>query len=206
MAKMSFLERWLVNSRFRARLAPNEINALLRWTRLPADATVLDMGCGPGVSTALLAEKGRPRLVAAFDFDAAMVERARRRLRGDPRVGLLVADAARMPFPDGLFDAVFVLGVVHHIPEWRTALREVARVLKAGGRFGFAEPSRRHLRLVYCLLPHDRESMFSVEEWRSALADAGLRIEGEMHELPLWDICGVAAKFAGDEPSPAPTE
>jgi len=206
MAKMSFLERWLVNSRFRARLAPNEINALLRWTRLPAGATVLDMGCGPGVATALLAEKGRPRLVAAFDFDAAMVERARRRLRGDPRVGLLVADAARMPFPDGLFDAVFVLGVVHHIPEWRTALREVARVLKVGGRFGFAEPSRRHLRLVYCLLPHARESMFSVEEWRSALADAGLRIEGEMHELPLWDICGVAAKSAGDQPSPAPTE
>jgi ubiquinone/menaquinone biosynthesis C-methylase UbiE len=206
MAKMSFLERWLVNSRFRARLAPNEINALLRWTRLPAGATVLDMGCGPGVSTALLAEKARPRLVVAFDFDAAMVERARQRLRGDPRVGLLVADAARMPFPDGLFDAVFVLGVVHHIPEWRTALREVARVLKAGGRFGFAEPSRRHLMLVYRLLPHARESMFSVEEWRSALAEAGLRIEGEMHKLPLWDICGVAAKLAGDEPSPAPTE
>jgi ubiquinone/menaquinone biosynthesis C-methylase UbiE len=206
MAKMSFLERWLVNSRFRARLAPNEISALLRWTRLPADATVLDMGCGPGVSTALLAEKGRPRLVAAFDFDASMVERARQRLRGDPRVGLLVADAARMPFPDGLFDAVFVLGVVHHIPEWRTALREVARVLKAGGRFGFAEPSRRHLMRVYRLLPHARESMFSVEEWRSALADAGLRIEGEMHELPLWDICGVAAKFASGEPSPAPIE
>ena len=203
---MSFLERWLVNSRFRARLAPNEINALLRWTRLPAGATVLDMGCGPGVATALLAEKGRPRLAAAFDFDAGMVERARQRLRGDPRVGLLVADAARMPFPDGLFDAVFVLGVVHHIPEWRMALREVARVLKVGGRFGFAEPSRRHLMLVYRLLPHARESMFSVEEWCSALADAGLRIEGEMHELPLWDICGVAAKLPGGEPSSALTE
>jgi len=203
---MPFIERWLVNSWFRARLAPNEVNALLRWTRLPADAAVLDMGCGPGVSTVLFAEKARPRLLAAFDFDAGMVKRARRRLHGDPRVGLFVADAARMPFPDGLFDAVFVLGVVHHVPEWRVSLREVARVLRPGGRLGFAEPSRQALRLVYRLLPHDRESMFSVEEWRSALADVGLRIEGDLHSLPLWDICGVATKRDTAKPPSASTE
>ena len=206
MAKMPFIERWLVNSWFRARLAPNEVNALLRWTRLPADAAVLDVGCGPGVSTVLFAEKARPRLLAAFDFDAGMVKRARRRLRGAPRVGLFVADAARMPFPDGLFDAVFVLGVIHHVPEWRTALREVARVLKPSGRLGFAEPSRRALRLVYRLLPHDRDSMFSVDEWRSALADVGLRIEEEMHKLPLWDICGAATRLHCAELPSAPTK
>jgi len=192
MAGMTFLERWLVSSPFRAYLARGEIDALLRWANLPEDAAVLDMGNGPGIVTARLAGKARLRLLAAFDFDAAMVERSRRRLRGVAPVRLLVGDAARMPFRDGAFDAVFDLGVVHHVPDWRQALAETARVLKPGGRFAFAEPSRGRLMRMYRLLPHARESMFDVDEWRSALADAGLRIEGELRRLPLWDICGVA--------------
>ena len=39
--------------------------------------------------------------------------------------------------------------------------------------------------------------MFDAEEWRATLADAGLHIEGDMQKLPLWDICGVAAKPSG---------
>jgi hypothetical protein len=66
-------------------------------------------------------------------------------------------------------------------------------VLKGGGRFWFAEPSRGRLsRGLYRMLPHAVESMFDAEEWRTTLADAGLRIEGDMRKLPLWDICGVA--------------
>jgi len=38
--------------------------------------------------------------------------------------------------------------------------------------------------------------MFDVEEWRSALAEAGLQVEGPLRRLPLWDICGLAMKQA----------
>ncbi|OGO51117.1 MAG: hypothetical protein A2148_07130 [Chloroflexi bacterium RBG_16_68_14] len=197
MSDMSALERWLVTSPFRAWLQRGEVRAFLRWASLPSGACVLDMGCGPGVSTALIRELLRPRCLSAFDIDPSMVELARRRLARlglDDGVDLRVADATKMPYEDGLFDAVFESGVVHHVPDWRAALREVGRVLKPGGRFCFAEPSRGRLRGLFRILPHSVESMFDADEWRAALADAGLQAEETPRRLPLWDICGVATK------------
>ena len=200
MARMSILERWLVKSPFRAWLQRGEVRAFLRWAALPPGACALDMGCGPGVSTALILDTLRPRCLAAFDFDPSMVQLASQRLthrRHDQHLHLAVADATHMPYGDGLFDAVFESGVVHHIPDWRAALREVGRLLKPGGRFCFAEPSRARLRRgLYRILPHAVESTFDAHEWRSALAAASLQVEGPPRRLPLWDICGVATKGA----------
>ena len=201
MARMSFFERWLVNSPFRAWLQRREVDAFARWTGLAPGAAFLDLGCGPGAASALIWERMQPNILAAFDFDPAMVKLARRRLQrrgAHTNVRLLVADATHMPFPDASFDAVFESGVVHHIPDWQAALREVARVLGDGGRFWFAEPSRGRLsRGLYRMLPHAVESMFDAEEWRTTLADVGLHVEGDLQKLPLWDICGVAAKPKG---------
>ena len=200
MARMSFFERWLVNSPFRARLQRGEVDAFIRWARPTAGDAVLDMGCGPGSGSALIWERLRPRLVAAFDFDPAMVALAERRLRRrgiDANVRLLVADATHMPFADSSFDAAFESGVLHHVPDWQAALREVGRVLKGGGRLWFAEPSKGRLtRGLYRFLPHAVESTFDVEEWRAALSEAGLQVEEPLRRLPLWDICGVATKRA----------
>lgn len=198
---MSPVERWLVTSPFRGWLQRGEIAAFVRWGQLDSSSCVLDMGCGPGFSTSLIREKLDLQYLAAFDFDPAMVDRTRRHLarrRLDEGVDLRVADATQMPYEDGLFDAVFESGVVHHIPDWKAALREVSRVLKPGGRFCFAEPSRGRLRRgLYRILPHAVESMFDANAWKSALAEVGLVMEEPPRRLPLWDICGVATKHEG---------
>jgi ubiquinone/menaquinone biosynthesis C-methylase UbiE len=200
MARMSTLERWLIKSPFRAWLHRREVRAFARWAPLPPGASILDMGCASGVSTALILDTLRPQRLAAFDFDPSMVELARRRLARhthEQSLELTVADATCMPYGDSLFDAVLESGVVHHVPDWRGALREVGRVLKPSGRFCFAEPSRGRLRRgLYWMLPHSAESMFDPNEWRSALTDAGLQLEEPLRRLPLWDICGVATKGA----------
>ena len=201
MAEMSALERWLVNSPFRAWLQRREVRTFLRWAKLSPDACVLDMGCGRGVSTSLIIEQLNPRCLSAFDFDPSMVDLARRRLARrlqDDSLDLRVADATEMPYEDGLFDAVFESGVVHHVPDWKASLREVGRVLKPGGRFCFAEPSRKKVRGFYRILPHAIESTFDPGEWQAALAEAGLRVEGPLRSMPLWDICGIATKNAGE--------
>ena len=70
---------------------------------------------------------GRP----AVDHDAL-------RARGVGEDAFLVAIHAA----DDTYDAVFDFGIIHHIPRWREALDEVARVLKPGGRFFFEEVLR----------------------------------------------------------------
>ena len=96
---------------------------------------VLEIGCGRGAGARLLLEEFRPATLHAFDLDYRMIRLARKYLRGEPRdrIGLYVGDAQRLPYRDGVLDAVFGFGVLHHVPDWRGSLKEIARVLKPGG-------------------------------------------------------------------------
>jgi SAM-dependent methyltransferase len=87
---------------------------------------VLDLGCGAGWSAAVLAEGGAE--VVGLDLDITGVAAAATRA---PRV--LVADAARTPFPNETFDAVFCSNVVEHTPDPRALITEIERVLRPEG-------------------------------------------------------------------------
>jgi len=197
---MSLQERLSVNNPVRDWFMRGEMAAFRRLADLPAGATVLDMGCGRGTSVRLILEMFRPARLAAFDIDAAAIEQARRRLApllGDT-VDLRVADATRLPFGDAEFDAALELGMLHHIPDWRAALRETARVLKPGGVLYFAEPSHGRIhRGMYCLMGHPRDAGFTADELRPALVEGGFRPDECFHRTPLWDLVGVARRAGG---------
>jgi ubiquinone/menaquinone biosynthesis C-methylase UbiE len=89
----------------------------------------LEVGVGTGVVAKALRERGRD--VVGIDLSPAMLRRARQRL--GPRVA--VADATRLPFPDGAFTDALAVWVMHAVADPAAALREVARVLRPGGRF-----------------------------------------------------------------------
>ncbi|MBQ6640280.1 MAG: methyltransferase domain-containing protein [Saccharopolyspora sp.] len=103
-------------------------------TRLPEGTRVLDVGCGPGNITGKLGRVvGPDGLALGVDISAAMLERAVQ-AEDAPQVGFLRADACRLPFHDGSFDAVTSIAAVHNTPEPLTALSELARVLAPGAR------------------------------------------------------------------------
>ena len=98
---------------------------------LPSDARrVLDVGAGIGN----LGE-ATSAFVVGIDLSWELLRRARRRL---PQV--VRADAARLPFADGAFDAVFVRGTLHHLVTHDRPLAEMARVLRPGGVAVFSDP------------------------------------------------------------------
>jgi ubiquinone/menaquinone biosynthesis C-methylase UbiE len=97
---------------------------------------VLDVGCGPGECVACELDVFGAARVTAIDIDPAMVARAHRRLAGyGNRASVVTGDVTNLLHLDGQFDAVFNFAVLHHVPDWRTATREIARVLPPGGRF-----------------------------------------------------------------------
>ena len=100
----------------------------------PGARLVLDLGCGPGNSTAhLRASIGRGAI--GGDYAMPMLRRARR--RGVP---LAAMDAGALPVRSGSLDAVTFHSVLYLLPDRAAALREVFRVLRPGGRAVLLEP------------------------------------------------------------------
>lgn len=104
--------------------------ALLDAAGVPADATVLDVGCGIGHSFTELA----PRPTIGVDLDAGA-------LAGQDRE-THVADMRALPFADGSFDALVAIQSIEHVPDADRALAEFARVLRPGGTAVLVTPNR----------------------------------------------------------------
>ncbi|MCI4340098.1 MAG: class I SAM-dependent methyltransferase [Thermoplasmata archaeon] len=150
---MNFFLRWLINRRNVARSA-RLLGTIAPHLTLSETSRTLELGAGLGGLSALVFDRYRPQRVVVTDFDANQLEVARRfltdRYRGLPDgFELATADALALAFPDASFDAVFAMGVLHHVearhfdfvrrPE---ALREIRRVLAPGGSLVYTEFSR----------------------------------------------------------------
>jgi len=98
---------------------------------------VLDVGCGTADYTRPFARRTAATVVAV-DVTPPLLSRARASVPAN--VGLAAADVEALPFPSAVFDAVVGNAVLHHLRLER-AVPELARVLKPGGRFCFAEPN-----------------------------------------------------------------
>ncbi len=152
---------------------------------LPADARVLDVGCGDGQLSALLAER-RPDL---------SIEGVDVLVRPDARIPVRAFDGSRLPFEDRSFDAVMAIDVLHHADDPTALLSELARVardclvIKDHRRQGLGAESTLRLmdwvgnRAHGVSLPYH---YLSPEQWRDAFERLGLRVDDERRELRLY--------------------
>jgi demethylmenaquinone methyltransferase/2-methoxy-6-polyprenyl-1,4-benzoquinol methylase len=115
---------------------------------LPDDAVVLDLACGTGDFSRLVAAARPCAHRVACDLTLEMLDRVR-------RAGVheaVCADAMRLPFPDSAFDAVFVGYGLRNFPSLARALAEIRRVTRPGGTLvslDFFLPVNRLLRPLY---------------------------------------------------------
>lgn len=104
-------------------------------------ARILEIGPGTGYYTEALAEWLGSGQLEILDIQREMLEHTMRRVRarGLTNVASRQADATDLPHAEGSFDAVLLVTVFGEIPDGDTALREVHRVLKPGGRLIIGE-------------------------------------------------------------------
>ena len=168
---------------------------LLRAAGIGAGDRVLDLGSGPGDGSAILAGAGAT--VTGVDFSRPMVEVARRRY---PALVFREADAEELPMDGETFEASVANCVVHHLARPVVVFKEVARVLKRGGRFAFtvwgAPEEQTSFGVFFAAVQahHTIEALpqgplFGVTDraiYETMLAEAGLgRLQLSRHDL-VW--------------------
>jgi demethylmenaquinone methyltransferase / 2-methoxy-6-polyprenyl-1,4-benzoquinol methylase len=174
-----------------------------RWKRtgveqatLPDNPVILDLAAGTGDFSALVVERRPGARAVAVDLTERML-----RLAGHRGIRHKVcADAARLPFPDGTFDCVFVGYGLRNFGNLRTALREIGRVTRPGGllvSLDFFQPANRALRSLYLAylyaqgafwgivlhgrartytyIPHSLRFFVSIDEFSTLLRGVGYR-------------------------------
>ncbi|MBI3244249.1 MAG: class I SAM-dependent methyltransferase [Chloroflexi bacterium] len=90
-------------------------------------ASVLDVGCGDGRVSRVLPERGN---YVGLDFSARLIGRA-----ASEKLPFVLADVSdSLPIATGAFPTLICFAVLHHLPERESFVRELARVVKPGGR------------------------------------------------------------------------
>jgi SAM-dependent methyltransferase len=109
-----------------------------------AGKQVLDVGCGDGVLAVHLAEAGG--IVTGLDAKPGMLAAARQRSNTSGAAAAFVeGDAQSLPFANGSFDVVMAVTVLCFVADAERAVREMARVLRPGGRLVLGELGRASL-------------------------------------------------------------
>ena len=143
---------------------------------------VLEIGCGSGYGAHLIGLL-RPRSYVGVDIMAEQIELARAKY---PQFRFLEQDAkALIQFSNESLDAVIIFGVLHHIPNWRSVLDEVGRVLKRGGSLHLEEPRVSDLKLFDSIFHWAHpDSDFGLMSLEAHLSSRGFTIK-KKHWTPL---------------------
>ena len=207
---MNRMESTLIDSPPRRLVQRFEASRLAALGGRTPGARVAELGCGPGYGTKLILDVFGAASVDAVDLDPSMIAKAARRLiRYQGRVNIAEGSATDLASAftsfdggqDGQYDAVFDFAVIHHIPRWREALAEVARVLKPGGRFFFTEVTAVALaRPSYQrLFDHPSEDRFIAGEFLAELPRKRLDVADRWRTYIGGDyLLGVATRLPSE--------
>jgi len=156
-------------------------------SRVLLGSRVLDMACGCGYGSALLAERHPDKQVTGVDIDPQAIEYARTHYRL-PNLRYLCADAERFECEDG-FDTIVSLETIEHLPRPAELIANCARLLRAGGQVIASVPITPTLDGN----PHHLHD-FSPRSFFALLRRNGLQPAERFEQIQHWQFKGLFRK------------
>ncbi|AZH24932.1 class I SAM-dependent methyltransferase [Haloplanus aerogenes] len=148
------------------------------------DRSVLEIACGTGRFTVMLAERGAD--IVGLDISSAMMAEGRKKARAAgvaDRIEFLRGDAARLPFPDNHFDTVFAMRFFHLADTPAKFLAEMCRVSK--DQVFFDTFNDRSTRVLYNWLLPMGSRLYGRGEVERLIDGAGLTLVDASHDFVL---------------------
>lgn len=184
------------------RTAENSAGYLL--PSLAAGQQLLDVGCGPGTITLDLARRVAPGKVLGLDAAAEVVASAEtaRVAAGAANVRFAVGDVYALEAPDGAFDVVHAHQVLQHLVDPVAALREMRRVLRAGGVLGVRDSDYAAFTWAPAdpLLDRWKELYHEITRRNRAEADAGRYLLGWVQRAGFSDVRASSSTWTFADP------
>ena len=168
----------------------------IEWMAIPARAQVLDVGCGSGWATRLMAEMASSGRVVGIDIADQMIKLARETSKAFANVEFQVASAERLPFNNGEFTHAFSMESLYYYADMLAALQEIKRVLKPGGLFVtvvdlYQENAPSGQWIEQLKVP---VQFLSIAEYRSLFERAG---SVNLSDRRLYDPAPIPAEYNG---------
>ncbi|MBI1848160.1 MAG: methyltransferase domain-containing protein [Candidatus Rokubacteria bacterium] len=161
----------------------------LRFVPVRPGARVLEVGCGTGVVLRdLAALAGRRGEVEGVDASRRVVAAARRLCRAAPRsapIRVHVADARALPWAEGRFDAAVAVTLILHVTDPVAVVREMARVVRPGGRVGLQDQDFGTIALTHPDRALTERILRGVAEGVYAEPHSGRRLPGLLRAAGL---------------------
>lgn len=162
------------------------IDIFVRLTCLKPGSRIADLGCGSGVFSNALRQRGYD--CTGVDLSPALIRIANRKYSG---IEFIEGDIDNLRFADASFDGVLLAGVLHHFTAHARCAAEVMRILRPGGKFVAFDPNRANPFMYFY---RDRSSPFyssvgvtenerpiQADEIAATFRAAGFRVETEFH-------------------------
>ena len=186
---------------------------------LPAEPSIADLGCGPGLYLRSLSERHPGSQLYGFDLTPAMIEYARGlRYRGSaPTLVMLDVEKDPLPLDTGGVDLVSMTGLLHILDDPFSALTEARRVLRPKGLFLLDDRVRMPLAQYVQSRPRDRDgepnrqrarwlrlfpfhNKYTADDWKWLLAEAGFSLVSTVQIRPQSQIFVAVVRT---QPAPA---
>ena len=136
---------------------------------------ILEAGCGSGFGLQLIQQEFHPSSLVGFDILPEQILKAKKR---NLSAKISIGDVTDIKYPAMIFDVVFVFTVLHHVPEYPKALKEISRVLKPGGYLLIDELNKRLIDFFdkFLGVKHPKKSRFEWDSFFTAIQSANLQI------------------------------